>query len=234
MNGGLTNSVSLIAAVWNEMPILPQWINMLFDKKEGSIEIIVVDGGSTDGSWEWLQDQKKIKIFQSDNGRTNQFHYGAQKAIGSILYFVHVDTVLPQGFDILLKKARTQNYMAGCFRMYFSPSNPIGLRIASWGTRFNHLLFRGGDQTLFIDKKLYQFIGGFDPAYQVCEDINLIKKIYQQTFFKILPQYVTTDSRRFTKKGTVYLLFHFRVLHLLHWLGFGPKNLLNYYKTFIN
>ena len=118
MNGGSTNSVSLIAAVWNERPILPSWINMLFDKKEGGIEIIVVDGGSTDGSWEWLQKQKKIKIFQSENGRTKQFHHGAEKAIGSILYFVHVDTVLPQGFDLLLKKARTQNYIAGCFRIH--------------------------------------------------------------------------------------------------------------------
>ena len=64
MIGDSTNSLSVIAPVWNEKTRLPFWLSMLLEKKEGALEVIVVDGGSTDGSWEWLQQQSQIKVFQ--------------------------------------------------------------------------------------------------------------------------------------------------------------------------
>ena len=233
MTGVLTTSVSVIVPVWNEKEALPGWVQMIEEKKEGDLELIVVDGGSVDGSWQWLQKQSGLRIYQTTKGRGHQLHFGAQKAKGTLFYFVHVDTHLPQGFDRLLKAAHAQNLLAGCFRLRFAPFNPLGLRIASWGTQWNHLLFRGGDQTLFVDRELYFKVGGFDPSYRVCEDLHLIKKLYRIKTFKVLPQQVITHSRRFETKGVLPLLFHFRVLHFLHWFGSGPKLLWNYYLKFI-
>ncbi len=234
MIGASTISLSVIAPVWNEKHQLPHWQDMLFNNNEEPMEVIVVDGGSTDGSWEWLQQQSKLKVFQCTKGRGKQLAFGAQKAKGSLLYFVHVDTQLPQGFDILIKNACGQNHLAGCFQMRFAPYNPLGLRIAGWGTRWNHILFRGGDQTLFVTRECYQAVGGFDSSYRICEDLDLIKKLYAHTTFKILPQKVITASRKFEQKGTVSLLLHFRVLHFMHWLGHNEQRLFDYYRKFVN
>lgn len=234
MIGDSTNSLSIIAPVWNEINRLPLWLSMLLEKKEGALEIIVVDGGSTDGSWEWLQQQPKIRLFQCDKGRAKQLALGAQKALGSIFFFVHVDTQLPKGFDKLIKKAHAKNHLAGCFQMRFAPHNSIGLRIAGWGTCWNHLLFRGGDQTLFVAREVYHAVGGFDTTYRVCEDLEIIKKLYIHNTFTILPQKVVTDSRKFEQKGTATLLFHFRILHLMHWLGATEQSLFDYYQRYVN
>lgn len=233
MIGDSTNSLSVIAPVWNEKTRLPFWLSMLLEKKEGALEVIVVDGGSTDGSWEWLQQQSQIKVFQCEKSRAKQLALGAQKALGSLFYFVHVDTQLPQGFDMLIKKAHVNNHLAGCFRMRFAPHNPVGLRIAGWGTSWNHLLFRGGDQTLFVAREAYQAVGGFDATYSVCEDLDIIKKLYVHIGFTILPQKVVTDSRRFQQKGTVTLLFHFRILHFMHWWGANQQRLFDYYQKYV-
>ncbi|MGA1029200.1 MAG: TIGR04283 family arsenosugar biosynthesis glycosyltransferase [Flavobacteriaceae bacterium] len=233
MIGRSTNSLSLIAPCWNERTLIPQWVDMILQQKESPLELIVVDGGSTDGSWEWLQKHPQINAFQTTKGRAQQLHFGAKKASGALLFFVHIDTQLPLGFDGFIKKAFSANALSGCFRLRFSPHNPLGLRLAAWGTRWNHLLFRGGDQTLFIHRELYHQIGGFDANYGVCEDLELIRHIYRNSTFTILPQEVVTNSRRFQQKGTSHLLFHFRVLHFLHWLGAGPKILFAYYQKFV-
>ena len=195
--------------------------------------MIFVDGGSTDGTWEWLNDNPKIKAFQTQKGRAFQMNHGVENATLPWVYFVHVDSQLPLNFDKKILKAIQNGAQSGCFQLQFDASNWI-LRKAAAGSKWNHLLCRGGDQTLFVSKKLFDSFKGYDTRYKVCEDIHFIKKLYQQKHFRVLPDKVITSSRRFYENGILRLLFHFGVLHISHWMGIGPNFLNAYYQRMIH
>lgn len=126
----------------------------------------------------------------------------------------------------------TKKNQASCFKLKFKPSN-FFLSLSSKATKYNNIFCRGGDQSLLIHKKLFILCGGYDEDYKVCEDINLIKKIYIKGEFKIMDGEIITDSRRFIKNGTLKLLIHFGIIHLLHYLKVNPNILYRYYTLFI-
>ena len=91
----------------------------------------------------------------------------------------------------------------------------------------------GGDQSLFVHRELFQELGGYDTRFKVCEDLDLIKRLYRKVKFRVLPQKILTSSRRFYENGTLRLLIHFGIMHFSHWLGAGPQFLYRYYGTFV-
>ena len=78
-------------------------------------------------------------------------------------------------------------YEAGCYRYRFAGDKPV-LRFNAWLTRFKPLLFRGGDQTLFITRSLFKQVGGFNQRFVVMEDYEIIRTIRRQARFGIIPK----------------------------------------------
>ena len=232
MTGHSTNSpqLSIVVPVRNERSLLPQLLRQIPRKKE--FELIVVDGQSTDGSQEYLSRQKQLRLVSSKQGRAVQQNRGAKDAKGSYLLFLHVDSQLSTQAWEALYNAMRKDVAAACFRLAFDASHPL-LKIAAYGSRWSHLLFRGGDQGLLIRKELFHQLKGFDERYMVCEDLELIRKLQQKTGLQILPATLTTSARRFLKQGVTRTLFHFRVIHFLHWCHFKPKHLRSYYQRWI-
>ena len=234
MTGASTNRIelSVIIPIRNEIELLPRFISHLQRQWSRPHQFILIDGGSTDGSWEWMQSHFKDESHQTELGRANQMNFGVQIAKKELLYFVHVDSQLPKYFDLHIAQAIATGARSGCFQLRFDNANSL-LHLAAAGSRWNHPLCRGGDQSLFVFKNDFYQCGGYDTQYTVCEDINLIKKLYSLGGFKVLPQKIQTSSRRFYQNGVLRLLFHFGVIHLTHWLGAGPKFLKNYYLKYI-
>jgi rSAM/selenodomain-associated transferase 2 len=234
MTGALINKpeISIIVPVFNEINFINDFISHLKSTCQTPQEIIIVDGGSTDGTGKLLESLTDISVFQTKTGRANQMNFGAKIAKTSLLYFVHVDSILPQNFDTLILNSYKKKKVAGCFRLKFDKANWL-LKLAAAGSKWNHLLCRGGDQSLFVSKNKFDMLNGFDPRYKVCEDIEFIKKLYKNKCFIVLPQTLTTSSRRFYKNGIIYLLFHFGVLHFLHYLGVKPIFLNKYYSQYV-
>ena len=234
MTGALINKpeISIIVPVFNEINFINDFISHLKSTCQTRQEIIIVDGGSTDGTGKLLESLTDISVFQTKTGRANQMNFGAKIAKTSLLYFVHVDSILPQNFDTLILNSYKKKKVAGCFRLKFDKANWL-LKLAAAGSKWNHLLCRGGDQSLFVSKNKFDMLNGFDPRYKVCEDIEFIKKLYKNKCFIVLPQTLTTSSRRFYKNGIIYLLFHFGVLHFLHYLGVKPIFLNKYYSQYV-
>jgi len=226
----MTPKLSIIVPVLNEIDQLSCFITHLKNQWQQPQELLIVDGGSTDGTWEWLQ-KNSIPSYRSCKGRAQQMNFGALKATTDLLYFVHVDSKLPKHFDRILFEAYKRGITAACFQLEFDSQNFL-LKSAAAGSRWNYLLCRGGDQSLMVLKSRFDALGGYDPRYKVCEDITLIKKLYKNGFF-VLPEKIITSTRRFQKNGILRLLFHFGVLHLLHWFDTRPEYLCRYYDRMV-
>lgn len=194
-------------------------------------EVLVVDGGSTDNTVKEAQ-SSGATVTSSERGRATQMNLGATLATGELLYFLHVDTLPPKGFDSDIINAYLNGNEAGCFRLQFDSKHPV-LRFFAWCTRINHKICRGGDQSLFISKKLFHKADGFNTSYTIYEDNEFIGRIYKLADFIIIPKTVKTSARRYAKKGVFTLQYHFGMVHLKHYLGAGPASLYDYYKEHI-
>jgi rSAM/selenodomain-associated transferase 2 len=226
-------TISIIVPVLNEAAILP---NLLLHIRKNSTsnnikEIIVVDGGSTDQSLKIAQTQNCM-VLSGKRGRASQMNLGAKNSSGDILYFLHADTFPPNRFDEALIDAVNKGHEAGCFRMQFDTKN-IVLRFFAYLSRINHTLCRGGDQSLFVTKTIFEQASGFNENYMIYEDTEFIRRVYQTTKFKVLPQKVLTSARRYREKGWFRVQFHFAIIHFKNYLGADPEQLFQYYRSHI-
>lgn len=229
MTGRLTNKplLSIVVPIWNEINQLDRFCKQ-FDAAE-HYELLFVDGGSTDGSLEFLQQQQGLRVFTSEKGRAKQMNYGAAQASAAWLFFLHVDSQLPDRWWMYMERLIAQQQGIGCFRLQFDHTHPL-LRLASYGSRWSSLWFRGGDQGLVVRQSDFVRVGQFDPTYQVCEDLECYRRLLQFCELTVFPTAIGTSARRFIKKGVCYTFFHFRLLHVLHFMGISPRYLALYYQ----
>ena len=226
--------ISIIIPVLNEEDLVIPHYRSIRDActGDGVIEIIYVDGGSTDQTTLKIK-ELHARVLQSAKGRAKQMNLGARKAKGNILYFLHADTLPPAGFDQIIINAVNKGLEAGCFRMKFD-SDSAFLGFFAWFTRFNHWLCRGGDQSPFIRRKHFQSLGGFNEEYAVYEDLEFVGRLYRRGGFEVLREYVITSARKYNKIGKYRLQYHFAVIHLKNYLGASPENIYRYYKRHIH
>jgi rSAM/selenodomain-associated transferase 2 len=224
---------SIVIPTLNEGPRLKFLLPYLFANLESleSSEIIVADGGSSDGTRQIAQELGAI-VISSPRGRAYQMNSGARKARGHTLYFLHADSIPPVNFHSKINSALTLRDTAGCFRLRFEPSNTF-LNAFAWCTRLNISLCRGGDQSLFLPCTWFEALGGFDERFQIYEDNEFIGRLYRQYAFTVLPWEITTSSRRYQAQGTYRLQYHYAVVHLKRFFGASPEALYQYYKKHV-
>jgi len=157
---------------------------------------------------------------------------GAKHAKGSILYFLHADSFPPKNFDQFIIKKIKKGNNAGCFRMQFN-SNHWWLTLASWLTKFNWKVCRGGDQSLFITKNLFEELNGFDENYIMYEDYVIVNELYKRKDFLVINKELKTSARLYEKHGIFKLQYHYWTIHLKKWLGADAETLYKYYKKHI-
>jgi len=222
--------ISIIIPVLNEETYIAKLLQYVQESSSAKNihEILVVDGGSTDDTAEIASDFGAV-VLQSKQGRAKQMNYGAERAKGQIFYFLHADTFPPKNFDKHILKAVFNRNEAGCFRMQFDSKSKF-LSFFSWFTRINHKLCRGGDQSLFVTKRLFRKTKGFNERYVIYEDSEFAARLYKRTNFKVLPKRVITSARKYERNGTFKLQYYFGVIHLKNLLGAGPDTLYEYYR----
>jgi rSAM/selenodomain-associated transferase 2 len=229
------NNISIIIPTLNEaINIKYLLLHLLQNSATINIsEIIIVDCGSTDDTQKIVGKfsliNHKIKLILSEKGRAKQMNKGAKIAVGNILYFLHADSLPPKDFDLyILNEVKTGN-SAGCFKMKFD-SNHWWLKFTGWLTQFNWRASRGGDQSQFITKKLFNDIGCFNEQFTVYEDNDLINKLYARKEFVVIQKWLTTSARRYKNNGVWKLQYHFCMIYFKKWTGASAENLYDYYK----
>lgn len=238
----MTNTISIIIPMLNEAENIASVLDHLFKNSSSKniTEIIIIDGGSSDGSEEKVRDfmsgraqSRSIKLLTSEKGRAKQMNLGAKQATGNILYFLHADSYPPKHFDELIISEVKKGNLAGCFRLQFDNKH-WWLRLAGWLTQFSWRASRGGDQSQFITKKLFNDIGGFDERFAIYEDNILINELYTRKQFVVIQEKIKTSARLYEKHGIWKLQYHFWTIYVKKWFGASADELFTYYKKHIS
>lgn len=229
MSPTISTKISIIIPVLNEGSTIGRLLEYIRQNSSSETieEILVIDGGSKDTTIS-IAKEFNTRVVSSKKGRASQMNLGAKLANGGLLYFLHADTIPPKKFDKIILEAHSNGHETGSFRMQFDSKN-IFLRSFAYLSRINHTLCRGGDQSLFISKSLFEKEKGFNEDYLIYEDSEFIRRLYKTTKFIVLPEKVVTSARKYREKGWIKVQFHFGMIHLKNYLGAGPKNLYKYY-----
>ncbi|MFV0360661.1 TIGR04283 family arsenosugar biosynthesis glycosyltransferase [Tropicimonas sp.] len=170
-------------------------------------EVIVSDGGSTDGTLA-LAGAAGAIVVTGPPGRGGQIGRGATAARGSWLLVLHADTCLPEGWAREVSAAMARPERAHVFRLSFRASGLAPRLVAGWAnlrTRLFGLPY--GDQGLLIARPLLESMGGY-PDLPLMEDVALARALARRP--ALLPLYVSTDAARYEADG---------------WLRRGGRNL---------
>ena len=227
-------TVSVVVPVVNEFAQLP---DLLDDLKRLDFEnVVIVDGGSTDGSQSWLKGKASelaITVLESDKGRAKQMNAGAQLCSSDFLLFLHADTQLPSRISQEFEFAKKRGFKWGRFDVSFSVSSKqeYSMRlIASFINLRSRLSgIATGDQAIFVDSVLFKQLGGF-AELPIMEDVELSKRLKQSSRPYCSKQKIITSPRRWLKNGIIKTVLQMWYMRLAFFLNVPAETLVNKYK----
>lgn len=226
--------MSIIIPVLNEEKLLPRLIDFLRENDpEKKCEIIVVEANSEDNSLKIAQEKSDLVISTPIRSRAYQMNLGAKEAKSNLLYFVHADVLPPSNFLIKVTENHINGSKIGCFRQKFE-GNRLLLKVNAFFTRFDKTWCRGGDQTLYVCKHLFDDLGGFNEDYSIMEEYDFMKRAREITPFKILKESTTVSIRKYRTNSWLKIqLVNSKAIRLFK-KGTNPEKIREFYNKSLN
>jgi rSAM/selenodomain-associated transferase 2 len=226
--------LSVIIPTINEGKNIKKLVEYLFahaDKR--LLEVLVIDGGSTDNTMAEAE-QAGAKVFLCPvRSRASQMNFGAAKSSATTLYFVHADAIPPKSFLDDIEESLQKGYHIGCFRFKFD-SSKFMLKINSYCTRFDRIMCRGGDQTLFVTTALFKALGCYDENYLIMEEYQFISKARKTNPFIIIPKDVLVSARKYDTNSYVRVNLSNLFVFAMFFLKIRPEKISKTYKKLLN
>lgn len=221
-------SVSIVIPTLNEAANISQAIEKA--QRIKPCEIIVVDGGSHDGTLEHAKSADRR--IGSPAGRSLQMNAGAEIASGDVLLFLHADCWLEQGAIEAVRRILQQpDVVGGCFRQKIE-SPGLFYRLLERGNslRVKTLKWAYGDQGIFVRKEAFRQAGGFPPI-KLMEDLYFIKKLKKLGKIALVDHPIHVSARRWKSKGVIGQTLRNWALISLAQCGVPPDRLARFYEN---
>ncbi len=220
-------SVSVVIPTLNEAGSIRQTLAQV--RQAGECQIVVVDGGSGDGTPEIARLSADV-VLLAPCGRARQMNAGARAAAGDVLLFLHADTVLPLGFPALLDQALADpGVVGGRFDVCLDAAGwPFRMIETLMNLRSRLTRISTGDQAIFVRRQTFLAVGGY-PEVELMEDLELSRKLKRAGQIACLRAQVMTSARRWQRDGVVKTIVLMWTLRLGHFLGIPPEHLKAFY-----
>ncbi|NVJ48309.1 MAG: TIGR04283 family arsenosugar biosynthesis glycosyltransferase [Cytophagia bacterium] len=225
--------ISVIIPTLNEASTIRRQVESILEKSEGrGIEVIVADAYSEDGTAEIAKQAGANVVLVERCCRARQMNEGAKVSKGDILYFVHADLTLPDSFVDDILKGVAEGHSYGCYQVAFD--RPVkGLQFNSSLSKYQGIFFRGGDQTLYMSRDLFQRIGGFDDATVIMEDYEILLRARRFGKINIMPAKVIISARKMEQNNYFRTNLINVLVFSLFFLGASQKTLVNIYQRYV-
>jgi rSAM/selenodomain-associated transferase 2 len=193
-------------------------------------EVVIVDGGSKDGTSAVARRFPWVTYLSSERGRARQMNAGARVANGEALLFLHADTLLPEGAAAAIRETfNDPEVVAGRFDVRFDNPRLVYKVIA----RFINLRSRltkicTGDQALFVRRKTFEELGGY-PDIPLMEDVEFTTRLKRIGGMACLRSKVTASARKWEQGGVFRIILLMWALRFLYFIGVSPDRLHRLY-----
>jgi rSAM/selenodomain-associated transferase 2 len=226
--------LSVIMPVWREAGAIEATLTRLrlrlSDVDGFRYEIIVVDGGSDDGTAA-LAKPLCDQLVVSGPGRAVQMNAGAAAASGDVFLFLHADTQLPASAPGRVTEFFHSSAAWGRFDVRLTGQRRLFRVIAWFMNRRSRLTgIATGDQGIFVRRSVFEQLGGF-ASIPLMEDVEICGRLKRLSRPFCIPDPVITDSRRWQQNGpwrTVLLMWRIR---WRYWRGEAPESLAKLYRA---
>jgi len=194
------------------------------------VEIIVVDGGSTDDTCDLIPEN--VLLVRGHRGRAVQLNAGAKAARGEILVFCHADTLLPSGWMEAVQDAVSDpSVSGGAFQCTTLPESFFLMRYFNQINAPTFWQFMTGEMGQFMRRDTFYQVGGY-PEIPLMEDIEMSRRLKDVGRLVRPTERVITSARRFEERGWVrqYVL---NLYNLTRYLYFGatPEQVAASYRS---
>ena len=223
--------ISVIVPMLNEAERIAAQLQHL--KEQDPHELIVVDGGSDDGSCE-IATELADQVLSCEEGLAAQLNAGAEVATGDVFAFVYADTRLPDGSGtVIATTLADEGTIAGAFRLalddprwrYRFTAFAANLRSsAGWGPF--------GDQAIFVRAEAFQRVGGY-RADVLLEDLDLVRRLRKIGKVKVATTSALSSVRRWESGGfgaTMVRNWKYLACHILGMRGGGVRQRYQNYR----
>jgi rSAM/selenodomain-associated transferase 2 len=217
--------LSIVVPCLNEAAGIGRALEALAPLRERGHEVIVVDGGSADGTLAAAHGRCD-RLLSAPRGRASQMNAGAAAAAGDALLFLHADTSLPDFPDEAISLA-VKSHVWGRFDVQIDGRHPM-LKVVAWAMNLRSRLtgIATGDQAMFMRRAAFP---GF-PELPLMEDIALSRALKRRGPPACLRARVRTSGRRWEARGVLRTIVLMWRLRLLYALGVPPERLRRLYE----
>jgi len=219
--------LSIIVPIYNEESTIGKLIPQL-EPVKAQAEIIFVDGGSSDRTLEMIPEG--YTVIRSGKGRARQMNTGAENSTGTVLFFLHCDSLLPEDFPAQIEEVMEKSDI-GCFGMRFDKPDLFLLSCQRDShRRITKKNIAFGDQGIFVKRELFFSLGGF-PDIPIMEDYDFSKKVGAAGYrFATTRDRIVTSARRFKAGGSLYTMYRMVWLRRKYDKGMDINEVARIYK----
>lgn len=223
-----TPQVSIVVPVLNEAASIRSALARLSVLRKAGVELVIVDGGSTDDTLANVRDLCD-HLISAPRGRGSQMNVGAHQASGVVLIFLHADTILPLGALDAVKQAIDRGAVWGRFDVAINgASRWFSVISFMMNVRSRWTGIATGDQAIFVSRRAFLESGGF-PDIPLMEDVSFCSSMRSCSRPACLSDKVITSGRRWEKNGVFRTILMMWRLRLRFFLGASPDRLAREY-----